>query len=307
MIDHGFNVYTVNATGCAEVSCLGNPYNARVYPSGHSGFGTASAAGLGARVSLYNAFRNLYLDKLTKVLVFGGDGSFYDIGNQGLNFALGENQDVTWIIYNNEAYMNTGFQKSGASRFGSNRTTSPYGMELQGKNDFHREIVGQAMAIPKVYVARLSLANPVHAIRILIEAIAYKGPSLVEFFSPCPTGQGMATDDLPVALSRMMVESRAWTVFTRKPYSRIDLAGNPDPEELYPRPRSRKGQEIKPASFRDIVALLGQFTGDQEEIDEIVRVNELQNLYLWCRMQYRAGLRRDMPNGDEIEALIAQR
>ncbi|MEA3334061.1 MAG: 2-oxoacid:acceptor oxidoreductase family protein [Pseudomonadota bacterium] len=307
MIDHGFNVYTVNATGCAEVSCLGNPYNARVYPSGHYGFGTASAAGLGARVSLFNAFRNLYLDKLTKVLVFGGDGSFYDIGNQGLNFALGEDQDVTWIIYNNEAYMNTGFQKSGASRFGSNRTTSPYGMELQGKDDFHREIVGQAMVIPGVYVARLSLSNPMHAMRILTEAIAYKGPSLIEFFSPCPTGQGMATDDLPIRLSKMMVDSRAWTVFTRKPYAQIDLTGNPDPEETYPKPRKVKGKEVPPTTFRDIVALLGQFTGDEKTINEIVKVNERQNLYLWCLNQYRAGIRQDMPDADEIERLISQR
>ena len=307
MIDHGFNIYTVNATGCAEVSCLANPYNSRVYPAGHYGFGTASAAGLGARVSLFNAFRNLYLDKLTKVLVFGGDGSFYDIGNQGLNFALGENQDVTWIIYNNEAYMNTGFQKSGASRFGSNRTTSPYGMELQGKDDFHREIVGQAMVIPGVYVARLSLSNPVHAMRILTEAIAYKGPSLIEFFSPCPTGQGMATDDLPIALSKMMVESRSWTVFTRKPYARIDLTRNPDPEEIYPKVRKVKGKEVKPATFRDIVSLLGQFTGDEKTIDEIVKVNERQNLYLWCLNQYRAGIRQDMPDADEIERLISQR
>jgi pyruvate-ferredoxin/flavodoxin oxidoreductase len=307
MIDHSFNVYTVNATGCAEVSCLGNPYNARVYPAGHYGFGTASAAGIGARVSLYNAFRNFYLDKLTKILVFGGDGSFYDIGNQGLNFALGENQDITWIIYNNEAYMNTGFQKSGASRYGSNRTTSPYGMELQGKNDFHRELVGQAMAIPKVYVARLSLSNPVHAIRILTEAIAYKGPSLVEFFSPCPTGQGLPTDNLPIVLSKMMVESRAWTVFTRKPYEQVELSGNPDPAEFYPKPRKIKGQEVPPATFRDIVGLLGQFTGDEQTINEIVRVNERQNLFLWCRMQYRAGLRETMPTNEEIEKIISQR
>ncbi|HDS15932.1 MAG TPA: 4Fe-4S dicluster domain-containing protein [Proteobacteria bacterium] len=307
MIDHGFNVYTINATGCAEVSCLGNPYNSRVYSAGHYGFGTASAAALGARVSLFNAFRNLYLDKLTKVLVFGGDGSFYDIGNQGLNFALGENQDVTWIIYNNEAYMNTGFQKSGASRFGSNRTTSPYGMELQGKDDFHREIVGQAMVIPGVYVARLSLANPLYAIRVLIEAIAYKGPSLIEFFSPCPTGQGLATDDLPIRLSKMMVESRAWTVFTRKPYARIDLSANPDSEELYPRTRQVRGQEVRPASFRDIVNLSGQFTGDAKAIDEIVRVNERQNLYLWALNQYRAGIRSDVPTAEELERLISER
>ena len=142
---------------------------------------------------------------------------------------------------------------------------------------------------------------------VLIEAIAYKGPSLIEFFSPCPTGQGLATDDLPIRLSKMMVEARAWTVFTRKPYARIDLSANPDSEEFYPRPRKLKGKEVKPAVFRDIVAISGQFTGDEKTIDEIVRVNERQNLYLWSLLQYRAGIRADMPDNEEIEKLISQR
>ncbi|MBN2232261.1 MAG: 2-oxoacid:acceptor oxidoreductase family protein [Deltaproteobacteria bacterium] len=307
MIDHGFNIYAVNATGCAEVSCLGNPYNARVYQAGHYGFGTASAAALGVRISLFSAFRNYYLDKLTKVLVFGGDGAFYDIGNQGLNFAIGENQDITWIIYNNEAYMNTGFQKSGASRYGSSRTTSPYGMELHGKEDFHRELALQATVVPGVYVARLSLANPMHAMKILKEAIAYKGPSLVEFFSPCPTGQGLPTDDLTMEVSRMMVEARAWTVFVRKPYSIIDISANPDHGELYPRPRKGRGGEVLPAKFRDIVELMGQFVGDKKTIDRIVQVNERQNLWMWNLLQYRAGVRDRMVTPDEVEALIADR
>ncbi len=307
MIDHGFNLYAVNATGCAEVSCLGNPYNARIYQAGHYGFGTASAAGLGVQVALSHAFNNFYLDKQSKVFVFGGDGAFYDIGNQGLNFGLGENHDITWIIYNNEAYMNTGFQKSGASRFGSNRSTSPAGMERHGKEDFNRVLVNQAMAIPGVYVARLSLSKPLHAMRILAEAIAYKGPSLVEFFSPCPTGQGIKTDNLPIPLSQMMVESRAWTILTRKPYARLDLSANPDPEEFYPRPRKIKGKEKQPTSFRDVVNLMGQFVGDQQTIDEIVKVNERQNLYLWCFYQCQAGLRDAMPTFEEIERLIEGR
>ncbi|MBW1646153.1 MAG: hypothetical protein JRJ56_07495, partial [Deltaproteobacteria bacterium] len=307
MIDHGFNIYTINATGCAEVSCLGNPYNARIYQAGHYGFGTASAAALGARISLFSAFRNFYLEKLTKVIVFGGDGAFYDIGNQGLNFALGENQDITWVVYNNEAYMNTGFQKSGASRYGVNRTTSPSGLELHGKEDFHRELAMQATAVPGVYVARLSLANPVYALKILKEAIAYKGPSLIEFFSPCPTGQGLPTDDLTMKVSRMMLEARAWTVFVRRPYSRLDIAGNPDPELLYPRPRKIKGREVPPATFRDIVDLMGQFVGDRRTLDNIIMVNERQNLFMWSVLQFRAGYRKTRLTPEEIEEIIAER
>ncbi len=302
MLKHSFYLYTINATGCAEVSCLSNPYNARVYQAGHFGFGTASSAALGARISLFSAFRNYYLDKLTKVIVFGGDGAFYDIGNQGLNFALGEDQDVTWIIYNNEAYMNTGFQKSGASRYGSNRSTSPYGLKLKGKEDFHRELVAQAMAIPGVYVARLSIANPVHCLKILKEAIAYKGPSLVEFFSPCPTGQGLKSDDLALDVSKMMVESRAWPVLVRKPYNGVDIKANPDYDKVYPELKNRK-----PATFRDIVNLMGQFVGDQDTINDIVRVNEKQNVYRWTWLQYLAGVRKDRLTEDEIEELIKDR
>ena len=307
MMEKGFYIYTINATGCAEVSCLSNPYNARIYNAGHYGFGTASAAALGARISLFSAFRNYYLDKLTKVIVFGGDGAFYDIGNQGLNFALGENQDITWIIYNNEAYMNTGFQKSGASRFGSNRTTSPYGLELKGKDDFHRELVAQAMAIPKVYAARLSLSNPMHCLKILKEAIAYKGPSLIEFFSPCPTGQGLATDDLAIEVSKMMVESRAWPVVVRKPYNGIDITANPDYEKIYPEPKKIKNEIIKPAMFKDIVNLMGQFVGDEKTIREIVRVNEKQNIYRWSWLQFLAGVTNKVLSEEEIEEIIKDR
>jgi pyruvate-ferredoxin/flavodoxin oxidoreductase len=302
MLKHGFYVYTINATGCAEVSCLSNPFNARIYQAGHYGFGTASSAALGARISLFSAFRNYYLDKLTKVIVFGGDGAFYDIGNQGLNFALGEDQDITWIIYNNEAYMNTGFQKSGASRYGSNRSTSPYGLKLKGKEDFHRELVAQAMAIPGVYVARLSLSNPVHCLKVLKEAIAYKGPSLVEFFSPCPTGQGLKSDDLALEVSKMMVESRAWPLLVRKPYNGVDIKANPDYDKVYPESKNRK-----PATFRDIVNLMGQFTGDEETINDIVRVNERQNIYRWTWLQYLAGVRDQRLSEDEIEKIVKNR
>ncbi len=307
MIENSFYIYTINATGCAEVSCLSNPFNSRVYPSGHFGFGTASAAALGTRISLFSAFRNYYIDKLTKVIVFGGDGAFYDIGNQGLNFALGENQDITWVIYNNEAYMNTGFQKSGASRFGSNKTTSPYGLELKGKEDFHKELVAQAIAIPGVYVARLSIHDPIYSLKILKEAIAYKGPSIIEFFSTCPTGQGLMNDDLTFDISKMMVESRAWPILVRKPYNGIDITANPDYESIYPNPKKVKGEVKNPASFRDIVTLMAQFAGDKKTIDEIVRVNEKQNIYRWNWLQYLSGVSDKLLSESDIIKMANER
>ncbi|MGQ9689302.1 MAG: 2-oxoacid:acceptor oxidoreductase family protein, partial [Desulfobaccales bacterium] len=147
MLDHGFNIYTINATGCDQVSELVNPFNSRIYPSGHYGFGTASAAALGAKFALDQAYVDRNQDVLTKIIVLAGDGAIYDIGNGPFNHALGENFDITWVIYNNEGYMNTGTQKSGATRFGADRSTSPIGKKYAGKTTLHRRIIAQAMAI----------------------------------------------------------------------------------------------------------------------------------------------------------------
>ncbi len=313
MLDHGFNIYTINATGCNEVSELVNPFNTRMYPSGHYGFGTASAAALGAKFSLDQAYQNRYNSVLTKLIVFAGDGAIYDIGNGPFNHALGENFDITWVIYNNEGYMNTGMQKSGATRFGSDRSTSPIGKKYAGKTTLHRRIISQAMAISHVYAAKLSIDNPFYAIKILKEAIAYNGPSLVEFFSACP--QGHQTHDWAgPMIARMMVESRKWQVAVRRPFQRVDISGNPAPDCVYPKEgRSfKRGIKRDAATFYDVVSMLGQYnqhikTVKSGDIPEIVRVNETVSLFRWLRNQYMAGYRDSMPTEEEVERIVDER
>ncbi|MBW1991142.1 MAG: 2-oxoacid:acceptor oxidoreductase family protein [Deltaproteobacteria bacterium] len=313
MLDHGFNIYTINATGCDQVSELVNPFNSRIYPAGHYGFGTASAAALGAKFSLDQAYINRYNDVLTKIIVFAGDGAIYDIGNGPFNHALGENFDITWVIYNNEGYMNTGTQKSGATRFGADRSTSPIGKKLAGKTTLHRRIISQAMAISHVYAAKLSIDNPFYAIKILKEAIAYNGPSVVEFFSACP--QGHVTHDWAGPLiARMMVESRKWQVAVRRPFQRLDISGNPDPDLIYPKEGKsfKRGVKREPATFYDVVSMLGQYsphikTVKSGDIPEIVRVNETVSLFRWLRNQYLAGYRDTMPTEEEVERIVEER
>jgi pyruvate-ferredoxin/flavodoxin oxidoreductase len=314
MLDHGFNIYTINATGCDQVSELVNPFNTRIYPAGHYGFGTASAAALGSKFSLDQAYQNRYNDILTKIVVLAGDGAIYDIGNGPFNHALGENYDITWVIYNNEGYMNTGTQKSGATRFGSDRSTSPIGKKYAGKTTLHRRIIGQAMAISHVYAAKLTIDNPFYAIKILKEAIAYNGPSMVEFFSPCP--QGHVTHDWAGPLiSRMMVESRKWQVAIRRPFQRLDISHNPDPDSIYPREGKsfKRGIKRDAATFYDVVSMLGQYNQhiktvkEGGDIPEIVRVNETVSLFRWLRNQYLAGYRDSMPTEEEVEKIVEDR
>ncbi len=313
MLDQGFNIYCVNATGCSEVSELTNPFNSRIYQAGHYGFGTASAAALGAKFSLDQAYHNGFKDVLTKVIVFAGDGAIYDIGNGPFNYALGENFDITWVIMNNEGYMNTGAQKSGATRFGADRSTSPIGSRYAGKTTLHRRIVAQAMSISHVYAAKLSIDNPQYAIKILKEAIAYNGPSVVEFFSGCPQGQ-QAPDWAAPLISRMMVEARKWQIAVRRPFQRLDISANPEPEKIYPAEGKsfKKGLKRDPATFYDVVSMLGQYnqhikTRNGDFSPEIIQVNEMVSLFRWLRSQYLAGYRDTMPTEEEVEQIVAER
>jgi pyruvate-ferredoxin/flavodoxin oxidoreductase len=313
MLDHGFNIYSINATGCDQVSELVNPFNTRMYPAGHYGFGTASAAALGSKFSLDQAYQNRYNSVLTKIIVFAGDGAIYDIGNGPFNHALGENFDITWVIFNNEGYMNTGMQKSGATRFGTDRSTSPIGRKYTGKTTLHRRIISQAMAISHVYAAKLTIDNPFYAIKILKEAIAYNGPSLVEFFSACPTGH-VTNDWAGPMISRMMVESRKWQVAVRRPFQRIDISGNPAPDLIYPTEGKsfKRGIKRDAATFYDVVSMLGQYnqhikTVKSGDIPEIVRINETVSLFRWLRNQYMAGYRDTMPSEEEVERIVDER
>jgi len=313
MLDHGFNIYTINSTGCSEVSDLVNPFNSRIYPAGHYGFGTASAAALGAKFSFDQAYVNGYSDVLSKIIVFAGDGAIYDIGNGPFNYALGENNDITWVIYNNEGYMNTGAQKSGATRFGSDRSTSPIGRKNAGKTTLHRRIISQAMAISHVYAAKLTIDNPQYAIKILKEAIAYNGPSVVEFFSACPQGQ-QSPDWVGPLISRMMVEARKWQIAVRRPFQRLDISANPEPDKIYPTSGKsfKKGIKREAATFYDVVSMLGQYsrhikTQEGGVIPEIIQVNETVSLFRWLRNQYMAGYRDTMPSEQEVERIVNER
>lgn len=315
VLDHGFNIYSINATGCSQVSELTNPFNSRMCQAGHYGFGTASAAALGAKFALDQIYLNKQSDVLTKVIVFAGDGAIYDIGNGPFNYALGENFDITWVIFNNEGYMNTGAQKSGATRFGSDRSTSPIGSKYAGKTTLHRRIVSQAMAISHVYAAKLTIDNPLYAMKILKEAIAYNGPSVVEFFSSCPQGH-QSPDWAGPLISRMMVEARKWQIAVRRPFQKLDISGNPEPEKVYPTAGKsfKKGIKRDPATFYDVVSMLGQYNrniqnrGDDDGvIPEIILTNETVSLFRWLRNQFVAGCRDRMPSEEEVEQIVEER
>ena len=140
---------------------------------------------------------------------FAGDGGTADIGLQALSGAIDRNDDILYICYDNEAYMNTGIQKSGLTPFGARTTTTPAGKNIRGnirpkKNMF--EIVA-AHDIP--YAATASVGNIPDFLNKVEKAKNIRGTKFIHIISPCPTGWGISTDKT-VEIARDVVETGLW-------------------------------------------------------------------------------------------------
>ena len=100
----------------------------------------------------------------------------------------------------------------------------------------------------------------------------------------------------------------------RRPFQRLDISANPEPEAIYPSEGKsfKKGIKRDPATFYDVVSMLGQYskhirTQEGEDIPELIRVNETVSLFRWFRNQYMAGYRDTMPSEEEVERIVAER
>ncbi len=140
---------------------------------------------------------------------FAGDGGTADIGLQALSGAIDRNDDILYICYDNEAYMNTGIQKSSLTPFGAKTTTTPAGKNIRGnlkqkKNMF--EIVA-AHDIP--YAATASIGYLPDFMRKVEKASKIRGTKYIHIIAPCPTGWGIATDET-VEIAKEVVDCGLW-------------------------------------------------------------------------------------------------
>ena len=161
---------------------------------------------------------------------FAGDGGTADIGIQALSGAIDRNDDILYICYDNEAYMNTGIQKSGLTPFGARTTTTPAGKNIRGnirpkKNMF--EIVA-AHDIP--YAATASIGNIQDFISKVEKASKISGTKFIHVITPCPTGWGVATDKT-IEVARDVVESGLWYLAE---YENVKFKLNYKPKEFTP-------------------------------------------------------------------------
>ena len=131
------------ATGCLEVTSTIYPFSSWNIPWIHSAFENAAATISGAETAYRALKKKGKIKEDIKFIAFGGDGGTYDIGLQSLSGALERGHDFTYVCYDNEAYMNTGIQRSSATPYGAATTTAPAGKVHPGKEQFRKNLLGR--------------------------------------------------------------------------------------------------------------------------------------------------------------------
>jgi pyruvate ferredoxin oxidoreductase beta subunit len=182
----------VNATGCLEVATTRYPTTAWNVPWLHVAFENAAAVASGVESAQRALQRRHALpgDEEVAVVCFAGDGGTYDIGLQALSGALERGHRFLFVCYDNEAYMNTGIQRSGATPFAANTTTSPAGLESFGKAQRRKDMTAIAVAHHVPYVGQAA-ASHWHDLSLKVEqAVAAEGPAFLNVLTNCPLGWG---------------------------------------------------------------------------------------------------------------------
>jgi pyruvate ferredoxin oxidoreductase beta subunit len=185
-------VVVVSATGCLEVATTRFPTTAWNVPWLHVAFENAAAVASGVETA-YRALakrRALPQDGPVTFVALAGDGGTYDIGLQALSGALERGHRLIFVCYDNEAYMNTGVQRSGATPFGANTTTSPAGPASLGKAQQRKDMTAIAVAHHVPYVAQAASSHWHDLSQKIERAAGADGPAFVNVLTNCPVGWG---------------------------------------------------------------------------------------------------------------------
>lgn len=208
----GRNVIISNATGCMEVISTPYPTSSWRVPWIHTLFENAAAVASGIEAALTILSKKGKMDKMPKVVAMGGDGATSDIGLQALSGAWERGHDFLYVCFDNEAYMNTGIQRSSATPLGASTTTSPAGKLSIGQTTWKKNMPAIAAAHDLPYVATACPSYPFDLIDKVNKAVAVSGPAYLHVLSPCPTGWRYPTD-LSIRLGRLAVETGVFPLY----------------------------------------------------------------------------------------------
>src|SRR4051812_45671758 len=204
----GNQVMAVNATGCLEVFSTPYPETSWQIPWLHSLFGNAAAVASGVAAAM-----RVKGKAGVKVIAQGGDGGTTDIGFGCLSGMFERNDDVLYLCYDNEAFMNTGVQRSSMTPPTARTATTPALGETPG-NVFGtgKDLPRLAMAHDIPYVATATVADLHDLEAKVMRAMTYRGARYIHILVPCPLGWGSATRDT-IRVARLATESGFFPLF----------------------------------------------------------------------------------------------
>jgi len=208
----GRNVIIVNATGCMEIVSSQFPYTSWEVPWIHTLFENTAAVASGIEAGIKVLSRKGGYSQKTKVVAMAGDGGTVDIGLQALSGALERGHNFIYICYDNEAYMNTGIQRSSATPFGASTTTSPAGKISIGQTSWKKNMPAIAAAHDIPYVATACASYPFDLMNKVKKAMKVEGPAYIHILSVCPTGWRLPSD-LTIKAGRLAVETGVFPLY----------------------------------------------------------------------------------------------
>ena len=237
------------------------PHSASGVPFLHTAFEASAAYASGVRAAL-----DVRKSEGVTVLVWAGDGGTFDIGLQALSAAAERNEDLIYVCYDNEAYMNTGIQRSSATPRGAWTTTTPSGhVKAEPKKD-----LGEIMAAHRIpYFATASLSHPADFVAKMEKAKRLRGFRMIHYFSPCPTGWKADSRHM-VELARRAVDCGLFPLYEVFDGERL---------AIHHRPTWRP--------VKDYVELQGRFRHFREED---LAAMEAEARAAWERLEHRARL-----------------
>jgi pyruvate ferredoxin oxidoreductase beta subunit len=244
----------VAATGCSEVATTIYPFTSWCTPWVHVAFENAAAVASGIEAAYKAMARRGAWNKQVDIIAIAGDGGTYDIGLQALSGALERGHDFLYICLDNEAYMNTGIQRSGATPKGADTTTSPAGSAIPGKPEWKKDLIAICAAHGIEYAATASPAYWNDYITKVRKGIEVNGPAVIDVLSPCPLGW-RHDSSISIQLVRLAVETRYFPIYeVEKGKYKLNInIATLKPVEEFLKTQGRFAHLFKPEYRKDVV------------------------------------------------------
>lgn len=209
----GPNTIAVNATGCMEIVTSPFPQSAWKIPWIHVAFENTGAVASGIEAAIRALIRKgRFKGEKPNIIAFAGDGATADIGMQALSGALERGHNFLYVCLDNEAYMNTGVQRSSSTPFCAMTTTSPPGKASKGQRTWKKNVPAIAAAHEIPYVATASPAYHLDLMNKVRKGLAVDGPAYLQIFSPCPTGWG-SKPEIGISLAKLAAQTGVFPLY----------------------------------------------------------------------------------------------